>query len=66
MKKEYDFSKSIKNPYVKTTKKQISINISVDTLEYFKKMSAKEGVPYQSLINLFLNRCASENLSLKL
>ncbi|TLD97687.1 antitoxin [Helicobacter jaachi] len=66
MKKEYDFSHSVRNPYTKQAKKQISINVSVETLDYFKKMGAQEGVPYQNLINLFLNRCASENLMLEI
>ena len=39
MKKEYDFSKGIKNPYTKSLKKQITINISEEALDYFKKMS---------------------------
>ena len=60
MKKEYDFSNAIKNPYYdKSLKKQISININADTIEYFKQMSKTKGVPYQVLINLFLNDCAT-------
>lgn len=57
MKKEYDFSKGSKNPYTKSLKKQITINISEEALDYFKKMSEKTSIPYQSLINFYLLDC---------
>lgn len=64
MKAQYDFSRSIKNPYVKKLKQQISININTDTLEYFKNLAQKQGTPYQTLINLFLNDCAKRGLDI--
>lgn len=57
MKSEYDFSKGNKNPYAKMLKKQITINISEEVLEYFKEMSEKTSIPYQSLINFYLLDC---------
>lgn len=57
MKSEYDFSKGKKNPYAKTLKRQITINISEEVLEYFKEMSEKTSIPYQSLINFYLLDC---------
>ena len=57
MKNEYDFSKGKKNPYAKILKKQITINISEEVLEYFKEMSEKTSIPYQSLINFYLLDC---------
>ena len=57
MKKEYDFSKGNKNPYTKLLKKQITINISEEVLDYFKEMSEKTSIPYQSLINFYLLDC---------
>lgn len=59
MRKEYDFSKSRKNPYVKLLKKQITIRIEEETIDYFKMLAAESGIPYQNLINLFLRDCAS-------
>ncbi len=59
MKKEYDFSKSRKNPYVKLLKKQITIRIEEETIDYFKRLAAESGIPYQNLINMFLRDCAS-------
>ncbi len=47
-----------KNPYVKPSKKQITINIDVDTIDYFKTQSESSGIPYQTLINLYLKDCA--------
>ncbi len=61
MRKEYDFSKSIKNPYATMLKRQITIRIEEDTIDYFKKLAAESGIPYQNLINMFLRDCAKGN-----
>ena len=58
MKKEYDFSKGIRNPYAKKLNKPITIRVELDTLEYFKQTASEIGLPYQKLINLFLRDCA--------
>lgn len=60
MKKEYDFSKSRKNPYAKQLKTQITIRLDTAAVAYFKQMAAELGMPYQNLINLFLRNCAIE------
>ena len=59
MKKEYDFSKmkSRRNPYASKLKRQVTIRMSDDVVEYFKQLSEETGVPYQSLINLYLRDC---------
>ena len=61
MKKEYDFKNAKKNPYAKQLKKQITININEDVLEYFKSMALETGIPYQTLINLYLLDCKNNN-----
>jgi uncharacterized protein (DUF4415 family) len=58
MRKEYDFSKARQNPYMKKLRKQISIRIDIDTIEFFKKRSEETGIAYQNLINLYLSECA--------
>ena len=58
MRKVYDFSKAIKNPYIGKLKKQITIRIDKDSLEYFRRMSDETGIPYQNLINLYLRDCS--------
>jgi predicted DNA binding CopG/RHH family protein len=58
MRKEYDFSKAVANPYLKKLRKQISIRIDTDTIEYFKNEAQATGIPYQNLINLYLSDCA--------
>ena len=58
MKKEYDFSDSIKNPYVKRLKKQVTIRLEEEVISYFKELAKDTGIPYQSLINLYLQDCA--------
>ena len=57
MREEYDFSNAKKNPYAKKLKKQITININNDTIEYFKNQAEQSGIPYQTLINLYLTDC---------
>lgn len=66
MKAEYDFSNGRKNPYAKKLKRQITINIDVDTIDYFKAQSEASGIPYQSLINLYLADCCVNNRQLKM
>lgn len=62
MREEYDFSQSFQNPYAKKVKKQISLNVDVDTIDYFKELAAKMGLPYQTLINSFLTDCAKRHV----
>ena len=65
MREEYDFSGGRKNPYVRKNKKQITINIDSDTIDYFKVQSESKGIPYQTLINLYLADCAAQNKQLQ-
>jgi uncharacterized protein (DUF4415 family) len=60
MKKQYDFSASKPNPYVRQAKRQITIRIDASTIKYFKDLSGTMGIPYQNLINLYLRDCAAE------
>jgi uncharacterized protein (DUF4415 family) len=68
MKKEYGLSKmkSRPNPYAKRLKKQVTLRISPDVGEYFKQMAEETGIPYQSLINLYLRDCVSSQRKLNL
>jgi len=58
MRKHYDFSKAKKNPYAKRLKKQVTIRLDEATIAYFKDLADETGVPYQTLINLYLRDCA--------
>ena len=58
MKDNYDFSKGKRNPYAKRLKRQVTIRLDEATLEYFKELAEDSGIPYQTLINLFLRDCA--------
>lgn len=66
MREEYDFSKGKKNPYIKKQKKQITINIDSDTVDYFKEQADNTGIPYQTLINLYLSECVVQEKRLEL
>ena len=63
MKAEYDFSKikSRRNPYASKLKKSVTMRLSEDVVQYFKGMAAEAGVPYQTLINLYLRDCLAQN-----
>ena len=61
MKKQYDFSKGAKNPYIKNLKKPVTISIDADIIIYFKNLANEKGLPYQSLINLYLKDCVVNN-----
>ncbi len=60
MREEYDFSSARKNPYARRVKKQITINIDETTIDYFKGLASSSGIPYQTLINLYLADCAAK------
>ena len=51
MRTEYDFSNAIKNPYFAKLRKQITIRIDADTIEYFKRMASTTGIAYQNLVS---------------
>jgi uncharacterized protein (DUF4415 family) len=63
MKEEYDLSKlkSRKNPYASKLKKPVTMRLSEDVIDYFKQMAEENGVPYQSLINLYLRDCVAQH-----
>lgn len=63
---EYDFLHARKNPYAKLLKKQITINIDVSTVDYFKDMSSDNGIPYQTLINLYLRDCVENERKIRI
>lgn len=58
MRAQYDFSRSKPNPYVGKLKKPVTIRLGVDVIDYFRGMSEETGIPYQTLINLYLRDCA--------
>ena len=66
MRKEYDFSKARKNPYAAQLKKQVTIRLDEESISYFKSLSEEVGIPYQSLINLYLRDCAASHRRLNL
>lgn len=68
MKAEYDLSKmkSRKNPFAAQLKKQVTIRMGDDVVDYFKAMAEETGIPYQSLINLYLRDCMAQHRKLDL
>jgi uncharacterized protein (DUF4415 family) len=61
MRKSYDCSKGKKNPYSGRLKQQVTIRLDAPTVEYFKALADETGIPYQTLINLYLRECAFKN-----
>ncbi len=66
MREEYDFSNARKNPYLQKEKKQVTINLNTDVVEYFKQQAERSGIPYQTLINLYLTDCVKNKRELQL
>ena len=66
MRKEYNFSGAIPNPYVKKLRRQISIRIDIDTIDYFKRKAEETGIAYQNLINLYLADCARQSKNINI
>ena len=60
MRKEYDFSEGIKNPYTKPQKATVTMRLDKATVDYFKKLSEEVNIPYQTLINSYLADCATK------
>ncbi len=63
MRDHYDFSKmkGKRNPYIKQLKQPVTMRLDRDTVSYFKSMSEETGIPYQTLINLYLRDCAASH-----
>jgi predicted DNA binding CopG/RHH family protein len=66
MKREYDFSKAKRNPYSRLLKRQVTIRLDEETVKYFKETAKEAGIPYQTLINLYLRDCAASSRKLQL
>ena len=68
MRDHYDFSKmkGRKNPYVKHLKQPVTMRLDKDTVAYFKSLSEQSGIPYQTLINLYLRDCATNEKKLEM
>ncbi len=66
MRKNYDFSKAAKNPFSKQLKKAVTIRLNPDVIEYFKGLAADTGMPYQTLIDLYLRDCAMKGRRLSI
>ena len=66
MREHYDFSKmqGKKNPYIKHLKQPITMRLDRDSVDYFKPLSEESGIPYQTLINLYLRDCAANERKL--
>jgi len=68
MKDEYDLSqmKSRKNPYARRLKKQITLRLQPEIIEYFRTLAEENDIPYQSLINLYLLDCVNRQRRFKM
>ena len=65
MRDDYDFSNGIKNPYADKLKKQITIRLDDEVINYFKNMAEETGMPYQNIINYYLKDCVKEKRHLE-
>ena len=68
MREHYDFSKmkGRKNLYIKYLKQPVTMRLDVDSVDYFKSLAEESGIPYQTLINLYLRDCAAKERKLNM
>lgn len=66
MRTQYDFSKARRSPYAKQLKRQVTIRLDADTIAYFNVLAQDAGIPYQTLINLYLRDCVTTRKKLAL
>jgi hypothetical protein len=66
MRENYDFSRSVKNPYSQQLKEQITIDLEKDIIQYFEEISQETGISYLNLINLYLRECMENKRKLSL
>jgi antitoxin component of RelBE/YafQ-DinJ toxin-antitoxin module len=66
VRKTYDFSEAKRNPYARRLKRQVTIRLDENTIQYFTKLASEMGIPYQTLINLYLRDCAGSERKLSL
>lgn len=58
MRDNYDFSKGVRNPYARKLKKQLTIRLDNETIDYFQELASELAIPYQTLMNMYLRECA--------
>ncbi|MDR3359849.1 MAG: BrnA antitoxin family protein [Bifidobacteriaceae bacterium] len=61
MREEYDFTDATPNPHVRRLRQPVTIRLDVNTIAYFKRQAEATGIPYQTLINLYLADCAQND-----
>jgi uncharacterized protein (DUF4415 family) len=66
MRENYDFSKSVKNPYSQQLKEQVTIDLEKDIIQYFEEIAQETGISYLNLINLYLRECMENKRKLSL
>lgn len=66
MRQHYDFSQARPNPYARRLKKQVTIRLDEETIDYFRNLAEGLAIPYQTLINLYLRDCAQRQVRLGL
>lgn len=66
MRPEYDFSQSVKNPYLKKLKKEVTISLEDEVFDYFQELANEMGIPYQSLMTIYLQDCVRSQRKLSL
>jgi len=60
MPNEVDFSKSVPNPYADRVRRRVTINIDSENIDYFKAEAKRTGIPYQTIINMYLTECREQ------
>ena len=66
MKSEYDLAniKSRPNPFAQQLKRQVTLPLRIDVIDFFEKKAKEKGISYQELIDLYLQDCVTNDREL--
>jgi predicted DNA binding CopG/RHH family protein len=51
-----------RQPYTRRIKRPVTLRLEQSAIAYFRRLARQLGLPYQTLINLYLRDCASKRM----
>jgi uncharacterized protein (DUF4415 family) len=56
--------KSRPNPFAQQLKRQVTLPLRIDVIDFFEKKAKEKGISYQELIDLYLQDCVTNDREL--
>ena len=60
MRDGYDFDGGRPNPYAERLRKPAASTTDASAIDCFKEEPRRTGIPYQTIVNMYLGQCAAE------